>query len=362
MGYNMNIRMLLFPSFFREVFHMKRFLSLFLAALMLCAFAACRSPAPETDLPALTEEAASPTEAPAPTPLPQGETTSLIAGSFVSDEKGERWTSLAPMDGFSWVYDALDGDVGHVYSFLVYDGTIYAGTKSDPFSMDDIRILACDTATGETTVLAEDAMGNSTFCLLGENILLYMTAEGLHTLDLTTRERSEPLTGATNLLAARNGSFYYTREDGGLYRNNSSLLAEEKLLDLCPSYWLCPGEDSLCTLAYTEEDSVTTAEFRNMDGTLRTRQPLNELPMGICFDGEAVYVPQDGETSIRVYDIADGTLIRTVSLPEDTENCLPLLAQGETIWYQALTEGSFRIFRLGPEDAQPVELAADILF
>lgn len=342
---------------------MKRYISFFLAALMLCSFAACKnSSAPAAEVTAEpAQEAPLPTETPAPTPLPQGETTSVMAGSILSDGEGLLWTSLAPIEGFTYVYDALPEDVGHVYSFLVHDGTIYAALKEDSFSMEAIRIAAFSVATGKSTLLAEDALGNSTFCLLGEDYILYTSDSGLRTIHLPTGELSEPLTGVTHLLTARNGSFYYTREDDGLYRNNSSLRAEEKLLDTCPSYWLCPGEDSLCSLTYTEEGTVAAVEFRGMDGTLRSRQPLSRLPMGICSDGVSVYVPQESENTIGIYDIATGNPTGSLPLPQGTENCLPLMAVGGTVYYQALTEGSFRIFCLGPENDTPLELASDIM-
>lgn len=341
---------------------MKRFISLFLVLMMLLTLCACRSselPAAEATSAPLPE--AAPTDTPAPTPLPRGETTSIMAGTIVSDEDGDLWTSLAPMEGMTYVYDILPGDASHVYSFLVHGGTIYAAVKDDYFSLDPLRILAFDTETGETTLLAENVPGNSTFCLLGEDSLLYMAAEGLCTLHLPTGEHSEPLAGVTNLLTARNGSFYYTREDNGLYRNNSSLLAEEKLLDTCPSYWLCPGADTLCSLGYTDEGTVAVMEFRAMDGTLFTRQPLTEIPLGICADDTEVCVPQESEGAIHVYNMSDGEFIRTIPLPEDAAQCLPLLAAGDTLYLQALVDGSFRIFRISTDGTAPVELAADIL-
>ena len=342
---------------------MRRYIALFLAAWMLLSLCGCKTAAaPEVSAPTeATPMAAVPTDTPTPTPLPQGETTSMLSASILTDEEGVIWTSLAPMEGTSYVYDVLPEDAGHVGSFLVCGGVIYAALKETYFSMEDLRIIVFSPDTGETTLLAEDARGNSPFCLLGEDWLLYMSGEGLRTIHLPTGEISDPLTGTENLLAARNGTFYYTRDDGGLYRNNSSLAAEEKLLDLCPSYWLCPGENSLCTLAYTEEGTVAVVEFRSPDGTLRSRQPLSALPVGICSDGTEVYIPQDTENTIQVYDLATGALSRTISLPEGTASCLPLLVVDDTLYYQALVSGSFRVFRLGPEDSEPVELAADIL-
>lgn len=341
---------------------MKRFLSLILAALILCSFAACKNaPTPEIEPTAAPIQETAPTSSPAPTPLPKGETTSVMAGSFVSDENNGLWTSLAPMEGMTYVYDHLPEDIGHVYSFLVHNGTVYAAVKDDYFSLDPLRIFAFDPEIGETTLLAENIPGNSTFCLLGEDYLLYMTMEGLQTLRLSDGKISEPLTGVTALLAARNGAFYYTREDNGLYRNNSSLLAEERILEQCPSYWLCPGADTLCALAYNDEGTIAVMEFRAMDGTLLARQPLGELPMGICTDGDRVYVPQESESLIYVYNMADGELLHSIPLPEDAAQCLPLLAEDDALYLQALVDGSFRIFRLHTDGSAPVELAADIL-
>ena len=338
---------------------MRRCISLFLAAWILLALCGCQTaPTPEVSVPT---ETALPTDTPTPTALPQGETTSMQSASIMIDKEGVIWTSLAPMEGTSYVYDILPEDAGHVCSFLVCGSVIYAALKENYFSMDDLRIIAFSTDTGETTVLADDALGNSTFCLLGEDWLLYMSGEGLCTIHLPTGEVSAPLTGTVNLLAARNGTFYYTKDDGGLYRNNSSLAAEEKLLDLCPSYWFCPGENSLCTLAYTEEGTAAVVEFRSPDGTLLSRQPLSTLPIGICSDGTEIYVPQDTENAIQVYDFSTRSLSRTISLPEGTASCLPLLTVNDTLYYQALVDGSFRIFRLDPDDSEPVELATDIL-
>lgn len=341
---------------------MKRFLSLFLAALMIYAFAACKNtadPVAETTA-APPQEAVIPTETPAPTPLPQGETTSIIAGSMQMDENGVIWTSRAPVEGMEYVYDQLPEDCGYVYSFLVHDGILYTALKEHAFSMDFIRIVAFDTETGEQTTLTEYALGNSTFCLLGEETLLYMDEDGLCTLDIPSGRSSEPLAGALNLLAARDGNFYYTRIDqSGLFRNNSSLAAEEKLLAECPSYWLCPGVDRFCTLAYNDEGTEATAEFRAMDGSLLSRQPLDEIPMGIGSDGSLVYIPQESAGVINVYDIASGDLTGTLPLPEDAAGCTPLMADSGTVYYQALVDGTFCLFRSEVETAAPVELARD---
>lgn len=337
---------------------MKKYLSLFLAALMLLALSACGG-----ESKAETEVTATPviTPAPQPTPLPRGETTSIIAGSMQMDENGAIWTSLAPVEGMNYVYDRLPEDCGYVYSFLVHDGTLYTALKEHAFSMDFIRIVALDTETGDQTTLTDCALGNSTFCLLGEETLLYMSTEGLCTLDIPTGRSSEPLTGALNLLAARDGRFYYTRMDeSGLFRNNSSLAAEEKLLEACPSYWLCPGADRFCTLAYTNEGTVAVAEFRAMDGSLLSRQPLSELPMGIGTDGTLVYIPQESAGVIRVYTIASGDLTGTLPLPEGTTGCTPLMAAGGAVYYQALLDGTFCLFRSDVDSAGWVELAGDL--
>lgn len=343
---------------------MKQSISLILAALMLLTLCACgKTTAPEAETTAdPTPEAALPTETPAPTPLPKGETTSIIAGSIQADESGVIWTSLAPVEGMNYVYDYLPEDIGHVYSFLVYDGTLYAALKEHAFSMEFMRIASFDTETGEqTALLTESSQGNSTFCLLGKDILLYMTTDGLCTLNLTTGEQSEPLTGVTNLLAARNGNFYYTRMDrSGLFRNNSSLAAEETLLEECPSYWLCPGADSLCTLAYNDEGTIATVEFRAMDGTLLSRQPLEEIPMGIGSDSTLVYVPQESAGVINVYDIASGAPAGTLPLPEGVTGCAPLMADSGTLYYQALLDGTFSLFRAEIGSPDPVELARDL--
>ena len=345
-------------------FYMKQLLSCLLAALMLFSFAACKN----TTVPAAeataepTQAPAEPTAEPAPTPLPQGETTSIIAGSLQKDENGVLWTSLAPVEGMEYVYDRLPEDIGHVYSFLIHDGTLYAALKEHAFSMDFIRIAAFDTETGEQTALfTEQAKGNSTFCLLGEETLLYMTEDGLCTLDIPTGHSSEPLAGAMNLLAARNGNFYYDRIDqSGLFRNNSSLSAEETLLENCPSFWLCPGADGFCTLAYNEEGTIAVAEFRAADGTLLSRQPLEEIPTGIATDGSLVYIPQESAGVIRLYDIASGDAAGTLPLPEGAVGCSPLLADSGAVYYQAMTDGAFCLFRSDSENDAPVELARDI--
>lgn len=342
---------------------MKRFLTLFLAALMICSFVACKNSAdPAVTAPEPAPETAPPTETPPPTPLPKGETTSIIAGSIQADENGVIWTSLAPVEGMNYVYDFLPEDIGHVYSFLVHNGTLYAALKEHAFSMEFMRIAAFDTETGEqTALLTESSQGNSTFCLLGDDILLYMTMDGLCTLSLTTGEQSGPLTGVTNLLAARDGNFYYTRMDRiGLFRNNSSLAAEETLLEECPSYWLCPGANSLCTLAYNDEGTIAAVEFRALDGTLLSRQPLEEIPMGIVSDGTLVYVPQESAGVINVYDIASGDLTGTLPLPAGATGFAPLMADCGAIYYQALLDGTFCLFRSDGDGTAPVELARDL--
>lgn len=345
---------------------MKKYISLLLVGLMLLSLCACKK-APAQSSPAPVPTAA-PTETPEPVHSvsnvlpPEAETVSVMAATMQKDENGDIWTSLAPLEGFHYVYDLLAEDAGYVYSFFLADGWLYAAVKDDARAMDGARLYAVDTVSGDTRLLAENGSGACVFCLVGENTILYQCESGgLWAIDIAAGEAAEALPDAVSLLAAQNGWFYYTKADNGLYRNDSTLRSEEKLLDDCPSFWFTTGRDSLCSLAYADE-TTALLEFRDLSGTLRSRQPLADIPSGLYTDGALVYVPQPAAGFIAVYDIATGESHSTIPLPEEYDNIQLLYADSGLVCFQATKDGRFPILRISADSSEPEVLAEDLIF
>lgn len=345
---------------------MKKYISLFLVGLMFFSLCACKkAPAQSSPTPVPT---AVPTETPEPTHTvsnvlpPEAETASVMAATMQKDETGDIWTSLAPLDGFLYVYDLLPEDAGYVYSFFLADGQLYAALKDDARAMDSARIYAIDIESGDARLLAENGSGACVFCLVGENTILYQCESGgLWAIDIAAGEAAEALPDAVSLLAAQNGWFYYTKADNGLYRNDSTLLSEEKLLDDCPSFWFATGKDGMCSLAYADE-TTALLEFRDLSGALRSRQPLTDIPSGLYTDGTLVYVPQPAAGFIAVYDIATGESHSTIPLPEEYDNIQLLYADSGLVCFQATKDGSFPVLRMTADGSGSEILAEDFIF
>lgn len=340
---------------------MKKYIAFFLAALMLLVLCACGDK-PTADPPeAAPETVPETTAAPSPTPYVEPETFSVMAGSVQADGKGTIWTALTPMEGTAYLYDLLPEDIGYVYSFLIAGDSIYAAVKEYSRSMDPASLYIFDTETGESALLAENLSPSCSFCLVGDDIFLYRGVSGFWSLNISTGESRQVLPEDTDLIAAQDGLFYYTLADGALYRNNSTFADEEKLLDVCPSYWLCPGADAMFTLAYEEEGTVPVLEYRDFSGALQFSVYLPDDPGSIGSDGTYVYVPQPGQGEILVYDIASGEQTGSILLPLGTAQCLVLYADGESVYCQTMTDGIFQILRISADGSGHQVLADDIL-
>lgn len=340
---------------------MKKYAVLFLAVLMLLALCACGdTPAAETTDPT-PDSAPQTTALPSPTPYVEPETFSVMAGSVQADTEGTVWTSLAAMDGTSYLYDLLPEDVGYVYSFLITGDDIYAAVKEYNRSMDPASLWVFDKETGEGTLLADDLSPACSFCLVGDDIFLYRGSHGFWSLNASTGDKQQVLPEDADLIAARDGHFYYTLADGGLYRNNSTFTAQEKLLDDCPSYWLCPGTDAMFDLAYGEEGTKPILEYRTFDGVLQFSVNLLETPGGLWSDGDQVYVPQPGAGEILVYAMASGEQTGSILLPQEMTQCLVLHADSEALYCHTMADGLFQILRISTDGSGYEILADDIL-
>lgn len=341
---------------------MKRYIALFLAALMLLTLCACKKSSSSVQEPVSqhTQEPAA-TATPSPTPYVEPETFSVMAGTIQTDEDGMVWTTLAPMEGTTYLYDLLPEDIGYVYSFLIAGDNIYASVKEYNRSMDPASLYVFHRETGESALLADNASPACAFCLVGNDVFLYRGTSGFWSLNASTGENQQVLSDDADLLAARDGWFYYAKSDGALYRNNSTMGAEERLLDSCPSYWLCPGTDAMFTLAYEENGTKPVLEYRDFSGTLRSSASLPEDPGSIGSDGAYVYVPQPGLGELLVYDLADGQQTDSIPLPADIAQCMILHADENFLYCQALVNGLFQILRINIETSEASVLAEDIL-
>lgn len=339
---------------------MKRYIAtalLLLLALSLCACGKSSVPAVPSAETTLTESTPAPTETPT---LPAVKVTvSAMSGSIAADSTGKFWTNLAELEAMGYAADLLPEEAGYVYGFLIAGDMLYAAVKDSLSSMDGTRLYEVPITGGEPRLLAENGSGACVFCLLGDNILLYPAETGgMWAIDLTTGTVFEALPEAISLITARDGLVYYTRADNSLCRNDSTGLSEEKLLDNCPSYWLAAGEDGFCCLAYADDDTALL-EFRNADGSLKTRLPLTERPAGLYSDGTRVYIPHPSGGSIAVYDIATGEPLDSIPLGEH-EDVLLLYADSGHIFYHASDGGVFSLWGMKADGSEATLLAENI--
>lgn len=339
---------------------MKRYIAtalLLLLALSLCACGKSSAPAVPSAETTLTESTPAPTETPT---LPAVKVTvSAMSGSIAADSTGKFWTNLAELEAMGYAADLLPEETGYVYGFLIAGDMLYAAVKDSLSSMDGTRLYEVPITGGEPRLLAENGSGACVFCLLGDNILLYPAETGgMWAIDLTTGTVFEALPEAISLITARDGLVYYTRADNSLCRNDSTGLSEEKLLDNCPSYWLAAGEDGFCCLAYADDDTALL-EFRNADGSLKTRLPLTERPAGLYSDGTRVYIPHPSGGSIAVYDIATGEPLDSIPLGEH-EDVLLLYADSGHIFYHASDGGVFSLWGMKADGSEATLLAENI--
>lgn len=339
---------------------MKRYIAFALALLLVLSLCACGKGTTPAE-PSAGIEAAEitpvPTEAPT---LPTVKlTVSALSGSIAADSTGTIWTNLARLEDMGYVADLLPEDAGHVYSFLIAGDILYAAVKDSLSAMDGTRLYEIPITGGEARLLAENGSGACVFCLLGNSTLLYPAETGgMWAIDLPTGAIFEALPDAISLITARDNLVYYTKSDNGLYRNDSTGLSEEKLLDNCPSYWLAAGEDSFCCLAYADDDTALL-EFRNADGSLKTRLPLAERPAGLYSDGTLVYVPHPSGGSIDVYGISTGETRNSIPLGKQ-EDVLLLYADSEKIFYQASIDGLFSLWVMNADGSDATLLAENI--
>lgn len=338
---------------------MKRLFSLILTVALLAALCACGS---EPLTPQGQESAPYPGEAAPAESTPfqpaielPSETFSAMASTLQRDEAGTLWTSIDGLEDARNLHEILPEDIGSVGNFCFGNGLVYFAAKEFTQSVDPAKLYAADPETGECTLLADNLSPACSFCVLGESAILYPGLTGLWATLLATGETAEILPDGMQLLTARDGNAYYTRSDGALYRSDSTFTSEEKLLDTAPSYWLAAGADILCNLAYT--DALAVIEFRNMDGTLRSRQPLEEAPAGFYSDGEQLYVPQIGAQTLLVFDIASESLLQTISLPGAYMSCLVTYADSEVIYLEVMEAGSFSLIRMAADGSDPTKVA-----
>lgn len=316
-----------------------------LAALLL-ALSACGTPeteeaAPSAATPAQEAETAAPQEEtarPMPTISPDAQTLSAFSGSIQTDEQGTVYTTITRAEGLVYLPDLVAEDVtGYIYSLVVTEDTIYFAAKDEYLSLEPATLYAYDRAAGTVTALTQDASAGCQFCLVGDALLYESYTQGIQALDLTSGQVEAALPEALKLLAADSDFFYYAKDDGGIYRNDSTCTTEALVLDSYRSYYLFAQGDSLCDLTYQDSGTLAVLEFRDGSGTLRTQQVLGEIADGLYAQGDTLYAPQPQSHSIWVFDLATGEKLGTIPLPEDTGYCFIQAVTDNTLYYQTVT-------------------------
>lgn len=339
---------------------MKRIFSLLTAlalAFCLCACGEEAEPAPAeptavSEPAEAPERTAEPAARPAPTLSPGAESQSLVDGVVQTGADGTVF-ALVRAEGLVCVYDLLPEGVGYIYGFLAAEDMLYIVVKDEYFSLDPATLYALSPETEALTVLAEDCSAGCAFCLMGDSLYYESYDSGIKRVELATGEIFAALPEAERILAVYGGVIFYTKADGGLYRNDSTLGAETRLLESCGSYWLFPAEDSLCDVVYRENGTIAVLEFRDGGGNLRSQRVLEETAGGLYAHGGKVYVPQPEAQWIQIYDIATGEEEGSVPLTGNSGYYFIRAVTDEAIYYESSVDGTFYLYRMAPDGGEP---------
>lgn len=340
---------------------MKRFLSALAAVLILFLCACGQQPATEPEAaesPAPTEEpaptaTAAPT-APAPTLSPGAAELALRGECFGRGPDGELYTSLSRSDGLVCLYDVVPEDAGFVVRFVMTDAGIYAATKSEYFTLDPATLWFFPADGSEAWFLAKDVSPDGRF-LLTSDALFYTEAE-------TGYLRRVGLTGTGAIydpvrLLDTDGGFIYYAKDDGVYRNDSTLGAEERLFEPA-SLSVRAGGGRLYSLSHA--DGAAAVELREKDGSLAVSVPLDAETDNIAYDDGRLYVPQSALDEILILDAETGDESGSLPLLDGGTYCLILYVDKDTVWYETVLDGEIVLCRTSEDGAE--SLGQELLY
>jgi hypothetical protein len=318
-----------------------------LFALCACGTDTAETPA-NTQAPILEAQAteAPETARPLPTLSPEAETSSALGTTWLATQDGTVYTFLAQTQEAVYLPDQLPEDVGYIYALLEGDDCLYLAAKDTYFSLDASRLYAYFPADGTVTELAHDAAAGCRFCRMGDRIFYETYDQGIAVLNPATGTTQSVLPQAQRLLTADGGYLYYTKADGGVYRNDSTGTTEVSILAQYDSYWFYSAQDGLCDITYRENGTLAVLEFRDMDGTLRSQRVLEEISSGLYAQDGILYVPQGKGQTIARFDIAQAQELDPLTLPEAQSDYYIQAVTADTLYYQAYDQGQPWLYAL----------------
>ena len=212
-------------------------------------------------------------------------------------------------------------------------------------------------AEGGAELLAADVSSAARFCLAGDSLFYPGYEDGrLMRCDLSTGEISAALPDRAFPIAAADGFIYYTKADG-LYRNDSTMTAEQRI-GPAGALSLAAEGDTLCILAASEDGSSAAVGWTDRNGNVLATCPLPETADTLLYVGGTAYVPQR-EAGCVLALAPDGTETARLPLPVLGAYVILWYADGEALYYETLLEEDLTvpIVRL-PLDGSEGEIVA----
>ncbi len=356
---------------------MKRILCLMTAAALLLGMAACgRTEAPQPTPEAVAEVAPTPEVTPVPIPEPTAEPEvlpgtepvlspgaaedSCLSALFVTGGDGAVYTGIARAEDITDLHDLLPEDIGYIAGIIPTDGGFCVSSKEYFYSLDPSALYYCP-AEGEPSVLSAELSPSGVFCLAGDTVFFEGYGDGsLWSVPLTGGEPAAVYPDGVQLLAAADGFIYYARNDG-VYRNDSTMTAEVKIISSNAGY-LTAGPEGLCDLTYSDGGQTALLELRDLDGRLRGRYTLEELTDSVaCFDGK-VYVPQLAAESILVFPMDGAGEPVRIGLPQAEAYCQIRHVTENTVYYATVIDDQPRLCRVGTDGSDPQAIGDEFIF
>ena len=313
---------------------MKKAIALALSALMLFGLCACKGNTAESASFSVPE-----TKEPAPT-LSPGAAERTYRSCRFQERNGELYTCMTRTDGVKCLYDLLPEGVGYITRFLVTDAGIYAAIKSEYFTLDPAALYFFP-FEGDALLLA-DELSSDGFFVMTDDALFYPDADGqLCRCDLAGSESKAAVSGSVRLLDSDGGFIYYLKDDG-VYRNDSTLGAESRVIDF-PSSCVRVEGGQLFDLMHSPTDAAI--ELRDLNGALLGSVPLDGDADHFLLSGGRLYAPRLREKAVSVIDPETRETLDTIPLAGLEGYCLLWYAAEDVVWYETILNGEIVLCR-----------------